>query len=38
MTCVCGIGIETRQTGNRTEGDKYFEMRKVITEWKGKWW
>ena len=37
MTRVYGIGIETRRTGNPMERDKYFEMRKVITEWKGKW-
>jgi len=34
--CV-GIGIETRRIGGQMEGDKYFEMRKVITERKDKW-
>jgi len=34
MTRVCGIGIETRRTGNPTERVKYFETRKVITEQK----
>ena len=29
-----GIGIETRRIGGQTERDKYFETRKVITEWK----
>jgi len=37
MTRVCGIRIETRRTGSRMERDKYFEMRKVITERKDKW-
>jgi len=29
MTCTYKIRIETRQTGNQTERDKYFEMHNI---------